>query len=75
MTGVTNDRAPRPLPFGGLCSACEHVRVVASAKGSTFLLCRRSADDPRYPKYPPQPVFACRGFTPGERGQHSQSES
>jgi len=44
-----------------------HVRVVASAKGSTFLLCRRSADDPRYPKYPPQPVFACRGFVPVER--------
>lgn len=45
--------------FGGLCSHCVHARLVTSGKGSTFLLCRHAQDDPRYPKYPPQPVRSC----------------
>jgi len=49
-------------PGLGLCPQCAHVKKVVSGRGSTFLLCRKSADDPRYPKYPPQPVVSCRGF-------------
>jgi hypothetical protein len=38
------------------------MKAVTSERGSTFLLCRRSAEDARYPKYPPQPVVSCPGF-------------
>lgn len=48
--------------LGGLCPACSHVRAIESAKGSRFVLCLRAKDDARFPKYPPQPVFTCRGF-------------
>jgi len=52
----------RPEPSRSLCERCRHVRVIQSAKGSVFLFCRRSASEPEYPKYPPQPVVDCRGF-------------
>jgi hypothetical protein len=48
----------------GLCPVCRHVRRVDSGRGSKFYLCRRSAEDPAYPKYPPIPVMYCRGFEP-----------
>jgi hypothetical protein len=49
------------LPFpGSLCHRCTHLRVVRSGKGSVFLMCQ----EPTLPKYPPQPVLACRGFAP-----------
>ncbi|MFN0008310.1 MAG: hypothetical protein ACKVXR_10405 [Planctomycetota bacterium] len=50
------------VPGSGLCPQCSHVKAVVSERGSTFLLCRKSAVDPRYPKYPPQPVVSCPGF-------------
>jgi hypothetical protein len=50
--------------------------VVRNTRGSRFSLCRRSVDDPAYPRYPPVPVLACPGFEPrqgedgaGEAGQ------
>lgn len=43
-----------------LCHRCVHLRVVHSGKGSTFLMCQ----EPSLPKYAPQPVRACRGFSP-----------
>ena len=46
-----------PFP-DALCHRCAHLRLVTSGKGSTFLMCQ----DPALPKYPPQPVRACRGF-------------
>ena len=46
----------------GLCAACRHRRPVESAKGSTFLLCRRSETDPGYPRYPRLPVVECPGY-------------
>ena len=55
-----SERAPRD----GLCPGCAWVRVVRSAKGSRFLMCLRSRDDPRFVKYPPQPLMACAGFEP-----------
>jgi hypothetical protein len=55
-----------PLPAGaGLCGICAHCRKIQSRRGSTFLLCERSRNDPRYPRYPPLPVFRCPGFEPG----------
>ena len=48
----------------GLCAACAHARVVESRRGSRFWLCARSRTDPAFPRYPPLPVLACRGFDP-----------
>jgi len=45
----------------GLCPSCAHVRVVESATGSRFLMCLLAKDDPRFMKYPPQPVTRCAG--------------
>jgi len=55
------ERAPRGSGYGGLCPSCLHLKLVTSGKGTTFLLCRRAADDARYAKYPPQPVVRCAG--------------
>jgi hypothetical protein len=52
---------PRP-PYGGLCAECRHARTIQSDKGSVFVLCGRAKDDPRFSRYPPQPVVACQGF-------------
>jgi len=52
---------PRPGP-GGLCPVCRHVKLLRSDRGSTFLLCQRSKQDPAYPRYPPQPRMVCAGF-------------
>ena len=52
----------QPAGSGSLCPGCANVRVITSARGSRFYLCTLSAVDPRYPKYPPQPVVACTGY-------------
>ncbi len=46
----------------GLCGRCGHSRVIRTRKGSVFRFCRKSEQDPGYPRYPPLPVLACRGF-------------
>jgi hypothetical protein len=51
----------------GLCARCVHAQIVESAKGSRFHLCRLSAVDKRYPKYPRLPVLRCPGFVERER--------
>ena len=48
-----------PFPES-LCHRCVHLRVIESGKGSVFLMCQ----EPSLPKYGPQPVQICRGFTP-----------
>lgn len=59
----------RFAPPVGLCESCANVRVVTSGKGSRFFLCRLSAVDSRFPKYPPIPVYRCLGYVPaGEDG-------
>ena len=45
-----------------LCKSCDHMREITSGTGSRFLLCRLSQTDPRFPKYPPQPVVKCEGY-------------
>ena len=46
----------------GLCSRCQHVQIVTTSRDSRFYLCRLSATDPRFPKYPRLPVLECSGF-------------
>jgi hypothetical protein len=60
---VTDDgRATADPPAAGLCHTCRHARLVVSARGSTFTLCRLARVDPRFPKYPALPVTACDGW-------------
>ena len=54
----------QPVPRDGLCPRCANVQVITNDRGSRFYLCRLSAIDKRYPKYPAQPVIACDGFNP-----------
>lgn len=46
----------------GLCATCGHVRRIRSDRGSIFYLCKQSAIDPRFPKYPRLPVLACPAY-------------
>jgi hypothetical protein len=46
----------------GLCDSCRFSRVVESARGSRFYLCRLSETDARFAKYPPLPVLRCLGY-------------
>lgn len=50
----------------GLCATCRCARVVETRTGSRFYLCRRSATDPRFPRYPRLPVLRCAGYDPEE---------
>ncbi len=52
-----------------LCKSCLNVREVVSGTGSTFLLCRLSQTDKRFPKYPPQPIIRCEGFKDAQSKQ------
>ena len=51
------------VPREGLCPGCAHVLVVETDR-SRFLRCGLARSDPRYPKYPPQPVVRCTGHRP-----------
>lgn len=57
----------------GLCSACEHCRIVKSDR-SAFYMCRRSLTQPEYPKYPQLPVIRCAGFAPRDRGPEGDAD-
>ncbi len=46
----------------GLCESCKNVEVTANRRGSRFYLCKLSAHDARFPKYPRLPVLACEGY-------------
>jgi hypothetical protein len=52
----------------GLCLTCRHARIVES-RTSRFWLCRLSASDPRFPKYPRLPVLACDGYERAPEGE------
>ncbi len=45
-----------------LCESCQHLREVVTPKRSRFLMCLLSQTDPRWSKYPPQPVRNCAGY-------------
>ena len=56
----------------GLCAECAHGRTIVSGRGSTFWLCRLSASDPRFARYPRLPVLRCAGFARrGDRETHA----
>lgn len=46
----------------GLCGHCQWAQRIESAKGSEFIRCSRSDDDPRFRKYPALPMLSCPGF-------------
>jgi len=46
----------------GLCGHCRWAQRIESAKGSQFIRCTRSGEDPRFRKYPPLPMLTCAGF-------------
>jgi len=51
-----------------VCETCVHLRVVEAKGGSRFLRCLKAKHDPRFAKYPPQPLAGCLGHE--ERPQH-----
>ena len=53
----------------GLCVDCQYLRLIASDRGTTFYLCRRSLSDKTFPKYPRLPVIQCRGYEPKAGGE------
>ncbi len=57
----------------GLCATCRHTRVVQSARGSTFYLCRLAEVDPRFFKYPRLPVLRCAGYESAEEPESPSS--
>jgi hypothetical protein len=61
--GPTRDPIPRSA---GLCARCVHARLIATRRGSTFVLCEASRTDPRLALYPRLPVLRCHGFEPYE---------
>ncbi|PYT62978.1 MAG: hypothetical protein DMG35_05695 [Acidobacteria bacterium] len=51
-----------------LCATCAHSRSIESPRGSIFVLCELSFNDPRFPKYPRLPVLSCKGYEKAVRG-------
>lgn len=68
--GAFPERSEAPGSFGpvGLCADCRHGRQVPASQ-ATYWLCRRSATDPAFPKYPRLPIRTCRGFQWREGGE------
>jgi hypothetical protein len=50
-----------------LCTTCALMKLIVSGKGSRFLLCTHSQVDPRFPKYPPQPVLQCPAYAVADK--------
>ena len=51
----------------GLCASCRWLRVV-SGRSASFVLCRLSERDSRFPRYPALPVVRCDGYEKGDGG-------
>jgi hypothetical protein len=65
---MIGDDVDRARSHAGLCTDCRHTQRIESARGSIFYLCKRSAADPEFPKYPRLPVVQCRGYEPEVEG-------
>jgi hypothetical protein len=48
----------------GLCADCVNAQKIRSDRGTKFILCRLSATDPNYAKYPRLPIINCPGYRP-----------
>ena len=46
----------------GLCVDCANARRIESSRGSVFVLCELSRNDPQFAKYPRLPVLTCAGY-------------
>lgn len=46
----------------GQCSHCCHARLVRARRGSSYLLCQRSALDATFERYPRLPMSGCKGY-------------
>jgi hypothetical protein len=57
-----------------LCESCSFGKEIISGKGSRFLLCEKSKTDPRFPKYPRQPVMRCQGYVE-KKGDNEPDQS
>jgi hypothetical protein len=61
---MNDSRPPRQqTEIPGLCGACRFGCPIVNDRGSRFLRCAMADQDPAFPRYPPLPVFACRGYT------------
>jgi hypothetical protein len=54
---VTEPAPPDP----GLCATCRHSALVPGAR-SQFWMCKLSAVDASFPRYPRLPVVQCSGY-------------
>lgn len=45
-----------------ICETCQNMREVR-AKENRYLLCELAKLEPVYPKYPPQPILRCQGYS------------
>jgi hypothetical protein len=46
----------------GLCADCVNAQKIRSDRGTEFILCKLSAIDKNFQKYPRLPVLTCPGF-------------
>lgn len=60
---MPSQRPPAYPPDAGLCRACQHSRLVLSARGSVFVLCTAPLEY-QLNKYPRLPVLDCPAFAP-----------
>jgi hypothetical protein len=49
------------------------MQIVQSSRGSQFVLCRRSRENPAFPRYPPLPMRRCPGYEPPRAGAADES--
>jgi hypothetical protein len=64
---------PKSELNAGLCSSCLNARRIASDRGSVFIMCKVSAIDPAFPKYPRLPVLSCSAYSPGSESTRDAS--
>jgi hypothetical protein len=57
-----------------LCRTCRWMREITSGRGSRFILCRKSQEDERFAKYPPQPIARCTGYEAASEPIQSPAE-
>jgi hypothetical protein len=74
-SGLTKPDSSGNSESVGLCFDCEHSRVIRSDRGSIFYLCRLSATDPRFVKYPRLPVLSCPGYRRTSAGSSSGTKT
>ena len=57
-----------------LCESCHWKREVTTPR-SRFLLCELSKTNPAFPKYPPQPIVRCQGYSQKSEAMNDEKEA